>query len=345
MEKRPEELLSVSIVIPTYNRADLVGRAVASAIAGCAAGDEVIVIDDGSTDQTAEALVLYRDRIRYVRTENRGCGNARNEGVKRARNHLVAFLDSDDEWMPYTLGLQRAFMQARPDVLFCFSDFCTSYISGQVKRKHLISWHNDPRDWEEILGAGFLFSSIAPLPSGCEDFHVYVGDLSLPQMVTNYVFTSSLVVRREMAGEALRFAEDLRIHEDYACFCRLARKGPAAYMECETAWQHGHGGPRISDADIMSRATNHITILERVWGGDKDFLNQHGRHYQKAVAAQRLIKARELLSLRRTREARAELRLAGESPLSLRVLALLPSPIMQGLMTMRSVFRRMLRRK
>ena len=119
--------LSVSIVIPTYNRAHLVSRAVNSALQQCAPGDEVIVVDDGSTDSTGIVLAEFGERIRYIRKENGGAGAARNRGIREARNPLVAFLDSDDEWMPGKIELQRQFMQARPDVLFCFSDFVPAF--------------------------------------------------------------------------------------------------------------------------------------------------------------------------------------------------------------------------
>jgi glycosyltransferase involved in cell wall biosynthesis len=75
---RKEMTPLISVVIPTYNRAGLVGRAVASALCQLDPGDELIVIDDGSTDGTEEALAPYRGRIRYVRTPNQGAGEARN---------------------------------------------------------------------------------------------------------------------------------------------------------------------------------------------------------------------------------------------------------------------------
>src|SRR5436309_14720132 len=87
--------LAVSVVIPTYDRARLVGRAVVSALAASATGDEVIVVDDGSTDGTEAALAPYRDRIRYVRTANRGAGAARSRGGRGARDALLSVVESD----------------------------------------------------------------------------------------------------------------------------------------------------------------------------------------------------------------------------------------------------------
>src|SRR5438045_2859412 len=115
--------LTISVIIPTYNRASLVPRAVASALANVGPGDEVIVVDDGSADGTREALAPYLDRIRLLEGRHAGAGAARNFGIAAARGDIVAFLDSDDEWRPHKLTMQRALFEARPDVLFCFTDF------------------------------------------------------------------------------------------------------------------------------------------------------------------------------------------------------------------------------
>src|SRR5262245_27907876 len=168
---------SVSVIIPTYNRARLLVRSLRSVLAAIVPGDEVIVVDDGSTDETQQVLESYQHRIRYVLGSHNGVGTARNRGIAEARNPLVAFNDSDDEWFADKLALQRAFMQARPDVLFCFSDLGLRDEDGTETHHGLLGWHQDPRSWEEILGPGVIFSSIAALPPGRQDFKVHIGNL------------------------------------------------------------------------------------------------------------------------------------------------------------------------
>ena len=97
----------ISVVIPTYNRSALACRAVESVLSQTLAPDEVIVVDDGSTDGTDAVLAdRFGNRIVYVRQENGGVSAARNTGIERAGGDLVAFLDSDDVWMPNKLELQ-----------------------------------------------------------------------------------------------------------------------------------------------------------------------------------------------------------------------------------------------
>ena len=325
--------LAVSVVIPTYNRARLVGRAIDSALAASATGDEVIVLDDGSTDGTEAALAAYRGRIRYVKTDHRGAGAARNQGVSEARNPLIAFLDSDDEWMADKLALQRTLMTRRPDVLFSFSDFAVRDVDGSEHRFYLARWHEDSRPWDEILGPGVPFSAIGPLPPGRADFRVHVGNVYPAMMNRCYVSTITVMVRRD-AGDALRFAEDLPLYEDWECFARLARAGCGAYLACETAWNHGHAGPRLMNADALAQANARVAMLNRIWGADAPFLATAGEQYRRVLARQHLLRARALIKAGRTSEARQELRRAGGGPLAYHALAGLPGPVARGIVTL-----------
>jgi glycosyltransferase involved in cell wall biosynthesis len=325
--------LQASIVIPTFNRAALVCRAVESVLAATTPDDEIIVVDDGSTDDTVARLGTFGERVRVVFSAHRGAGAARNHGIRASTRPLIAFLDSDDEWMADKLVLQRALMEHRPDILFSFTDFVSREPSGDHGHQ-LSRWHHDVRGWDDILGPGEKYSSIAPLPHGREDFLVHVGNLFLAEMQRDYVATFTLVVRREEAGDALRFAEDVPTFEDWECFARIARIGAGAYMDCETAWQYGHVGPRLTDAAALDRAISRLRILSRVWGSDSEFLMHHHADYDRVCRKyyRRLVAA----SLRKgdCRLAREELRNAA-APMTLRLLASLPAPIAQRLMAWR----------
>jgi len=306
--------LSVSVVIPTYNRADMVPRAVASALANVEPGDEVIVVDDGSTDTTIEALAPYRDRIRLPHGRHAGAGAARNQGIAAARGDLIAFLDSDDEWLPHKLALQRNLFEARSDVLFCFSDFAMRDPSGQEHRRHLASWHQDPRSWDQILSPGLPYSSLGPLPADWNDFAVHIGSLYLPFMLVDYVSTITMMVRRVAAGSALRYPEDVPLFEDWECIGRLCGAGTAVYLDCETARIHKHSGPQLTNADSYVCTSTRIKILERVWGQDPAFLARHGEEYARRRTALYRLRVRWLLWRGRTHEAREDLRHAGPRP-------------------------------
>ena len=103
----------VSAIIPTYNYGRFVVEAVESALAQTYSPVEVVVVDDGSTDDTAERLRPYRARIRYLYQENRGLSGARNAGIRAARGEYVALLDSDDTWKPEKIAAQMSLVSAK----------------------------------------------------------------------------------------------------------------------------------------------------------------------------------------------------------------------------------------
>ena len=108
-------MAAISVVIPTYNRARLLGEAIESALAQTRPPDEIVVVDDGSTDATPEVLARFASRVRAVRQDNAGEAAARNRGVAEARGEWIAFLDSDDLWEPDALERLEAASHTHPD--------------------------------------------------------------------------------------------------------------------------------------------------------------------------------------------------------------------------------------
>lgn len=323
---------SISVIIPTYCREELIRRALDSALRQCLPDDEVIVVDDGSTDGTRRALKPYADRIRYLWCENQGAGHARNLGVASATNGLIAFLDSDDEWMPHKLALQRALMAACPDLVMSFSDFAITRASdGSEERRYLGHWHRDPRSWDEILPERRAFSSLARLPDGYEDFQVHFGELYRDMARALYVPTTTVIVRKALAGAALHFDEDLPTFEDWGCFGRICGAGRVAFLDTETSWQHGHAGSRLTDADTLTRTTTRLALLERVWAADRDFVAAHGEYLSGLIERERRGRALQLIRHGRMAEAREELARLRRAPLPYRIAAALPGSLARPL--------------
>ena len=199
--------LTVSIVIPTYNRAHLLERALSSAVSECKPGDEVIVVDDGSTDNTEAVIRAFSRYARYLIGEHRGAGAARNAGIRAAAGDLVAFLDSDDEWIPGKLSWQRTVLERFPNILFLFSDFGRITRTNERLSHELSTLLGDIWSWDDILGPGIASATIAGMPSSAPPFMLYVGRL-YETLIRNWcVITPTVVVRRVEAGDALHFAE------------------------------------------------------------------------------------------------------------------------------------------
>jgi glycosyltransferase involved in cell wall biosynthesis len=314
----------VSVIIPTYNRARFIGHALESVLRQVQRGDEIIVVDDGSTDDTPRILAHFGDRVVVIRSDQGGAGRARNLGLERAGNELVAFLDSDDEWLPHKLALQRSFMANRPDILYCFTNFQVADTRGRILHHYLDCWPREHHTWEEALGPARRFSALAPLPAGVDDFSVFAGDLYRWQLTGFYVLTDTLVARRAQAGEALRFAEDVPTFEDLECFCRLAQRGKAAYLDIETACQRDHDTGRLSQAHALVKLDARIRLVDRIWGKDTVFLDQHDDLYRRTLQQLEEQRIKILLVCGKNRQARAALARLSHQPWQLELLARLP---------------------
>lgn len=118
-------MISVSTIIPVYNGAATVAYAIDSALAQDFDGQEIIVVNDGSTDDTAGALAQYGDRIRVIDKPNGGAASARNAGIAIARGKFLAFLDADDIWLPGHLNALIEPLMRQPEAALAFGDFET----------------------------------------------------------------------------------------------------------------------------------------------------------------------------------------------------------------------------
>jgi glycosyltransferase involved in cell wall biosynthesis len=110
-------------VIPAYNVEGYIRRAIDSILAQTRLPDEIIVVDDGSRDATAEKIKSYGDKVRYIYQNNRGLSGARNTGIREAAYDWIAFLDADDEWLPKHLELQTALLESNPDLRWVSGNF------------------------------------------------------------------------------------------------------------------------------------------------------------------------------------------------------------------------------
>lgn len=127
----------VSVIIPTFNRAELLGKAVGSVLAQTYTDFELFVVDDGSTDRTADVVGAFNDaRIVFLRQENRGRSAARNRAIALSRGRYVAFLDSDDEYLDHKLSCQVAYMDTHPEVGMVYTSAHCIDEGGNLLERH-----------------------------------------------------------------------------------------------------------------------------------------------------------------------------------------------------------------
>ncbi len=231
---------AVSAVIPTWNRADLVVRAVRSALGQQMADLEVIVVDDGSTDHTRAAVEAMGDpRVTVLALPRRvGSGAARNHGIRAARAELVAFLDSDDEWRPTALAAMRARLDGAGD-----------------QRATVVYCRLEVRD--ERSGR--------TVPPGPDDLAAPEGDV-LDHLLAGWQprSASAVAVRRAALLEAGGFDESLPAWVDMDLWLRLARAGHRFVAVPEPLGvKHEHAGPQVMTDPARQAAA--LAAFEAKW--------------------------------------------------------------------------------
>ncbi|MEM9342558.1 MAG: glycosyltransferase family A protein [Pseudomonadota bacterium] len=199
---------SVSVVIPTYNRARFLHEAVDSCLAQDGVDVEVILVDDGSTDDTAAAVQKrYADepRLRYIVQENGGAPKARNRGIAEARHDWVAFLDSDDVWLPGKLATQLDEFARHPDAVSHLGNVSVS--RPGVEETDLVS----------LRGIGEMFSG---------DSAVFIKKPLTFNVRHNFGRLQTLVARRDVLNRIGGFDEEMRFFQDSDLMNRLTLEGP-----------------------------------------------------------------------------------------------------------------------
>jgi glycosyltransferase involved in cell wall biosynthesis len=181
----------ITVIIPTYNRWPMLGEAIESVLGQTYPGFELIVVDDGSTDETVARLNKYRSRLRLIsQGRRRGVSAARNVGAGEARGSLLAFLDSDDLWRPTKLAFQADFMELHPEIAVCQTE--EIWIRNGV-RVNARAIHRKPD-----------------------------GDIFLPSLDLCLVSPSAVMMRRDLFVALGGFDEALPVCEDYDLWLRIA---------------------------------------------------------------------------------------------------------------------------
>jgi glycosyltransferase involved in cell wall biosynthesis len=231
----------VSVVIPTYNRAYCVWRAIDSAARQTHANLEIIVVDDGSSDDTA-GVVARRyaadPRVVYLRRENVGVSAARNTGLRAARGDYIALLDSDDTWKPWKIELQLRCLELFPEAGMIWTDMEAVRPDGAViSRRFLRTMYRASYRWfptaESLFSCGKPLDCVCPgLLPGRPEGRAYCGDISSQMIMGNLVHTSTVLMRRSRLEQVGGFNEALTPSgEDFDFHLRTCQAGPVAFAD------------------------------------------------------------------------------------------------------------------
>jgi len=205
----------VSVVIPTFNRATLVERAIDSVLGQTHSAFEIIVVDDGSTDNTSTTLRnKYSDKLVVFQQSNRGVSAARNVGIAHATGNWIALLDSDDEWLPSKLAQQLALIKNHTDCLLCHTDeiWIRNGVRVNAMNKHKKS-------------GGDIYQQCLPLCA---------------------ISPSSVIFQKQLLDDVGNFDETLPACEDYDLWLRICAQHKVHYMDQKLLVKYGGHEDQLS---------------------------------------------------------------------------------------------------
>ncbi len=210
----PAANCDISVVIPTYNRAEWLRQALASVTAQTLPPGEIIVVDDGSDDGTQQMIANEFPGCRYLRQENQGVSSARNLGIEAADGQWIALLDADDQWLPEKLATQLALLEQHPGHRICHTEEIWIRNGRRVNpmKKH-------------AKCGGHIFRNCLPL---C------------------VISPSSVIIHRTLFEEVGLFDPDLPACEDYDLWLRICAREPVLFVEHPQIVKHGGHEDQLS---------------------------------------------------------------------------------------------------
>ncbi len=233
-EKSEDENPLVSVIIPVHNREEYIGEAVESVLNQSYKNIELIIVDDGSTDNTGNIVKEYMekdDRVRYIYQENQGSGAARNTGIKEAKGEYVAFLDSDDKYFPFAIEKMVYLFKQKPEsVKLIYGDFITEIEGSDEKIYREIA---EPRE-KPILFQQFL--------------------------IGNPVLPTISIARRDVFDDIGLFDTKFKIAEDYDLWVRLILKYDIGKLNLPVSVYRTHKEQITKDRGVLRYEVDKVAL-------------------------------------------------------------------------------------
>ncbi|MEO8140743.1 MAG: glycosyltransferase [Gemmatimonadota bacterium] len=251
---------TVSVVIPSYNRAGWLPGAVASVLAQTAPPLEILIVDDGSTDNSAEVCAGFPAPVRYIRQPNAGVSAARNRGIAEAKGEWIALLDSDDLWIPEKLAVQLALHATRSAIGWSATGALTIGPDGSVPaglqgfERIFAVFGAEGMSAEAFFNRWF---ERVPLDVAGIAYRSWSGDFFAPLFLGNFILPSSVLIRADLVRQVGGFNEAFRLAEETEFFHRVAAASPAAIIaDPLTRYRVGLGESLVSPANVVPLIRN-----------------------------------------------------------------------------------------
>ncbi len=279
----------VSVVMAAYNRAHEVCESIDSVLEQDFDDFELLVVDDGSTDDTEAKVRPYGDKLRYIKKPNGGVASARNAGIAAARGVYLAYCDADDKQFAHRLRAQSDVLDARPEVALVFSDF-KEWIDGQVTKESVLHtrWLGpSPRTFEQDLahhfGSSVPVSGLsAAVPEVYKDRRVYFGRVHRLLTSVHPAWGCAIMARTQVVRSIGGHWEGIRAYEDWVLSSEISKHHDLAYMDLPLLLYRVH--PEQLTGRARLNAECYRDGLLHVWRSDPVFYGRHRAEIDFALA-------------------------------------------------------------
>jgi glycosyltransferase involved in cell wall biosynthesis len=256
--------MKITAVIPAYNAEKHIARAINSVLKQSRPADEVIVVDDGSTDGTVGVIRSFGDKVILIQQQNAGASAARNAGINAAAGDWIAFLDADDEWLPEMLERQCNLLIQNPDLVWATGNYKICFCSAGYAQTRI-----KPEQWRSRLVGGAYFTDF---------FDAFTNK--------TYGCTDCLIIRKDILQEVGLFAVDVPRANDIDMWFRIAYRYPQIGFVVEPlAIYHMETGDSI--------ASHHMDCdyIVRYFKKHLELADQAGRYQAFRPCAENMLRA------------------------------------------------------
>ncbi len=264
----------VSVVIPVYNAASTICETVDSVLRQTYQHTEIVIVNDGSTDETAAVLAQYGDRITVIHQSNAGLASARNTGCGAARGEFIALLDADDRCVPERIAVQVAVMQNFDNLVLCSTEFSSFDASGPISPRYARQYYSTLTRASE--GANSLYAGHQEITVAGTVFPVHIGNVYKHLVFGNFIHPPTLLFSSQTPKLVGPFDESLGGQTDWEWIIRASRTGLCAYIDSPMLEY------RISPAQMSSpsrrglRALELLGVITKIGQADPDLAQSYG---------------------------------------------------------------------
>ncbi len=255
--------MKISAIIPAFNSAAFICDAVNSILRQSHPVDEIIVVDDGSSDGTADLISDFGNKVTCIRQENRGPSAARNRGIEQAKGDWIAFLDADDQWTPEKTEAQLAVLKRHPELRLIASDMAEIDSEGHTITPSVLDKHHLLESFRALDGAP-LSNALAALAE------------------KNFIPTGTVLVQRQVLLDHGLFNPHIRFGEDLELWAKIATDRPITCLPEVHMLRRQHGNN--ATGSTLPMLQDLVEVTKSIRGYAKETLKDQGLNADNLVA-------------------------------------------------------------